>query len=222
MLSRPPSEPATDGGCHAQLRSGDPAHRAETLATEIYSNQRARLLRIAKRNSLNHEDAEESLQESIIAFIDSYDPDYGAHPLAWLTLVLKRKCWERTRRERLDQRVGQEIDSTENGPGTLLELIPDPSRGPHALAELRDEIAEVAGHLAQLKPDERRALTLIAEGYSYREITALTGWTHTKINRCLAEGRARLRKLSSTLRDAGRPPNRSHQDSTTEISSSVR
>jgi DNA-directed RNA polymerase specialized sigma24 family protein len=32
-------------------------------------------------------------------------------------------------------------------------------------------------------------------GYSYREITEMTGWTFTKVNRCSAEGRARLREL---------------------------
>ena len=30
---------------------------------------------------------------------------------------------------------------------------------------------------------------LRAEGYSYKEICAETGWTYTKVNRCLAEGR---------------------------------
>jgi DNA-directed RNA polymerase specialized sigma24 family protein len=37
-----------------------------------------------------------------------------------------------------------------------------------------------------------RALQLKAEGYSYREICQLTGWTLTKVNRCLTEGRRAL------------------------------
>ena len=48
--------------------------------------------------------------------------------------------------------------------------------------------------LAKLKPQERQALGLFALGYSYGEICDLTGWTHTKVNRCLAEGRAALRR----------------------------
>jgi DNA-directed RNA polymerase specialized sigma24 family protein len=38
---------------------------------------------------------------------------------------------------------------------------------------------------------------LQAEGYSYAEIQAITGWSYTKVNRCLAEGRARLRALGA-------------------------
>ena len=47
--------------------------------------------------------------------------------------------------------------------------------------------------LAALKADERLAIVLQAEGYSYAEIQQLCDWTYTKVNRCLAEGRARLR-----------------------------
>ena len=43
--------------------------------------------------------------------------------------------------------------------------------------------------LGRLKPQEVRCLLLRAEGYSYREICAETGWTYTKVNRCLTEGR---------------------------------
>jgi RNA polymerase sigma factor (sigma-70 family) len=169
----------------------------ESLAVEIYSDHRTHLLRIAERNSLNRDDAEESLQEAIIAFIRFYDPGRGAHPLAWLTLVLKRKCWERTRREHLDYRAGQEVEAGDDGPGSMVELIPDSTHGPEVLAELRDDFAQLAGHVAQLKRDERRALSLVAEGYSYQEIIEITGWTYTKVNRCVAEGRARLRRLAA-------------------------
>jgi RNA polymerase sigma factor (sigma-70 family) len=193
--------------------------RAEALALEIFAEHRTHLMRIAERNSLNRDDAEESLQEAIIAFIRAYDPERGAHPLAWLTLVLKRQCWERTRRERLGLRAGQEVGSTEDGPGPLLELIPDPARGPAAQAELREEVAQARESIARLKLQERRALSLLAFGYSYQEIMEITGWTYTKINRCVAEGRARLRRLSSEASEAERTPPRSHSSGTSEISS---
>ena len=57
---------------------------------------------------------------------------------------------------------------------------------------------QAAEALAQLKPQEIRALQLKAEGYSYREICQLTGWTYTKVNRCLTEGRRALaRRLAA-------------------------
>ena len=43
--------------------------------------------------------------------------------------------------------------------------------------------------MKQLKPQEIRALLLKAEGYSYKQIQEITGWTYTKVNRCLTEGR---------------------------------
>lgn len=169
--------------------------RAEALASRIYAERRAQLLRIAERNSLNPDDAEEALQEAFIAFIRAYDPDGGAHPVAWLTLVLKRECWQRTRHERLDRRMGQEADLANGELGSALELIPDPTNGPQQSALLGEHVAEVRAQLAELKPQERRALSLLALGYSYAEIGEITGWTYTKINRCIAEGRARLRQL---------------------------
>jgi DNA-directed RNA polymerase specialized sigma24 family protein len=50
--------------------------------------------------------------------------------------------------------------------------------------------------LARLKPAERRALSLLAFGYSYREIMVATGWTYTKVNRSIREGRVTLRRGS--------------------------
>jgi DNA-directed RNA polymerase specialized sigma24 family protein len=45
-----------------------------------------------------------------------------------------------------------------------------------------------------LKANERIAIVLQAEGYSYAEICEMLGWSYTKVNRCLAEGRAKLRR----------------------------
>ena len=48
-----------------------------------------------------------------------------------------------------------------------------------------------------------RALRLKAEGFSYREICAMTGWSYTKVNRLLTEGRqAFLRRVSGIERGA--------------------
>lgn len=68
---------------------------------------------------------------------------------------------------------------------------------PAERAERHEWALAKARSLHRLKPDERRALVLRGEGYSYAEICELTHWTHTKVNRCLAEGRARLRQLGA-------------------------
>jgi hypothetical protein len=52
-----------------------------------------------------------------------------------------------------------------------------------------DLVGRAAESLQRLKPQELRALWLRAQGHSYNEISALTGWSYTKVNRCLTEGR---------------------------------
>jgi DNA-directed RNA polymerase specialized sigma24 family protein len=82
----------------------------------------------------------------------------------------------------------------------LAAEVPDHPSGapcPAELAERRELVHTRARALRRLKPDERRALVLKAEGFSYAEICELNGWTYTKVNRCLAEGRARLRQLGA-------------------------
>ena len=59
--------------------------------------------------------------------------------------------------------------------------------------ERQEAIARSREALRSLKPAELRALTLLAEGYSYAEISSITGFSATKVNRCLAEGRERFR-----------------------------
>jgi DNA-directed RNA polymerase specialized sigma24 family protein len=41
----------------------------------------------------------------------------------------------------------------------------------------------------------------LALGYSYREIAERQGWTYTKVNRCVAEGRAALRRQLAVGKD---------------------
>ena len=70
------------------------------------------------------------------------------------------------------------------------------SRPPRSAPSAASASVEARHALARLKPDERRAIVLQAEGYSYAEICERSGWTYTKVNRCLAEGRAALRARS--------------------------
>lgn len=57
-----------------------------------------------------------------------------------------------------------------------------------------DEVTRAAEALQHCKRDEVSALVLRAEGRSYKEICQATGWSSTKLNRCLAEGRSRFAK----------------------------
>jgi RNA polymerase sigma factor (sigma-70 family) len=172
------------------------AERVRVLAAELFSKHRPRLLNIARANAGGPVDPEEAIQQAFCAFLAHYDPDSKAPPLAWLALTLKRECWARYEREHLERRAGQEASPDCEDPGTSIPNLVSPAPGPDHLAEHRERVAETRRRLARLKPAERRAISLKALGYSYREIGEITGFSHTKTNRCLAEGRAALRAMA--------------------------
>jgi DNA-directed RNA polymerase specialized sigma24 family protein len=155
------------------------------LAGEIYTERYAYLLRIAKRNAASAADAEEALQDAFTFFLADYDPAAGAPPLAWLTLVV----WRLRDAAHLDRRVAALPESSHEEPTGLIERRPaDPRPLPERIAE-RDE----AHHrLAALRPDQRSAIVLRAAGYTYDEIGERRGWTYTKVNRSIYEGRIAL------------------------------
>ncbi len=76
--------------------------------------------------------------------------------------------------------------------------LESPAASPVERLLLRESSHDRLRALARLKPAERRALILFGQGYSYAEIIQITGWTYTKVNRALSEGRARLRVLDSS------------------------
>ncbi len=156
------------------------------LATEIFSERRDYLMAIARRNANSEADAEEALQEAFAAFLAHFDPARGSPPLAWLTLTLKRRCWRANREARRERPFGQRPES-----GPMLEAL---ASGRAGTAKRVIEREEARRRIAALKPDERIALGLFAAGLSYKEIGERQGWTYTKVNRCITEGRAALRK----------------------------
>jgi RNA polymerase sigma factor (sigma-70 family) len=153
--------------------------------------------RTARRLSLCVDDAEDALARAIeILLTRSPVPCEGDHLVAWMQLVTRREALalRRTRERLLDGAPAVEIDA--------LELIPGDRPGPAEVIERRERAERALRALARLKPDERLALVLQGQGYSYAEICELRGWTYTKVNRCLSEGRARLRELGGGVTTA--------------------
>jgi len=167
-------------------------NQVQALAEQLYRERYDYLLRIAAKHAANREDAEEAVQFSFAAFIDKFDPASGSPLLGWLTLTVERHCWAARRRAHLDRSAGQEAAPDSAGRSFAAESIPSGDAGPEQLVEL---VEDARTRFAALKPAERRALSLIAAGFSYAEIGAMNEWTYTKTNRCAAEGRARLREL---------------------------
>lgn len=182
--------------------------RTQALAADIYHAHRRRLLAIATRNCPTIDDAEEALHDSFAIFIDRFDPDTDAPPLAWLTLTLKRRCWACYRHQQLSRQVTTSDPRRGPAPPRSTEDRASAPALPDEVAEIADAVSQMRRHLAALKPAERKALSLLALGYSYTEIAEITGWTYTKVNRCITEGRRAIRNRQTALND--RPSRQAH------------
>jgi DNA-directed RNA polymerase specialized sigma24 family protein len=152
------------------------------------------LRRQAARHAPTAHDAEDAMQDACVQFLRCYDGPPGVDALRWMQLTTKRCAWatarDRVRRQCVTLAV---TDAPDEGEAVALDDMTTPAR----ILELRDEHLARLTALSGLKPDERSALFFIAAGYSYREVAAMQGWTYTKVNRCLAEGRVVLRSFES-------------------------
>lgn len=175
------------------VRSAARTTDTQALAEQLYRTHRPQLIAVARRNCDDRGEAEEALHDAFILFIDHYDPSCGSPPLGWLILTLKRRCWATYQRRRL----GRKLTGGEQRPAATHKTPPEAvdrhHQGPQESAELGEAVAAVHAQLARLRPSERRALTLLSLGYSYREICTVTGWTYTKVRRSIYEGRLKLR-----------------------------
>lgn len=147
--------------------------------------------RTARRYSICADDAEDAYQRALEILLTKAPPIDGDALVRWMQTVTKREALAvRRQRERLlgaPRSSGE--DEVERDP---LDLIASDAPGPNDKAARRERVARSGEALQALKPQEVRALTLKAQGYSYAEIGEMTGWSYTKINRCMAEGRKRF------------------------------
>lgn len=171
-----------------------PAGARVWVLEQLLAREGEALRRVARANSANIADAEDALQDGCVAFMRFYEGgEEGA--LSWLRLVVKRFAWQigNNARRRGSLHHVVTVDPNE---WTGREVVPADSRpGTPELVERAEALERRIELLGKLKPDERGALILIGLGLSYEEIGELRGWSRTKINRCAAEGRARLREL---------------------------
>jgi RNA polymerase sigma factor (sigma-70 family) len=152
------------------------------------------LRRIARRYSLCADDAEDAFQHALeILFRDAPSED-PRELIKWTQTVVKHKALA-IRQDRERTLADPAPVTAERSRGDWVSLLPAEGDGPPERVVRREAIARSREALRALKPQELRALTLLAEGYSYVEIEQITGFSQTKINRCLAEGRERFRKL---------------------------
>jgi RNA polymerase sigma factor (sigma-70 family) len=169
--------------------------RNAQILTAVLERSQATLLHQARKHAQLPEDAEEALQAACILFIERFDARY--RPLPWLQTTVKREAWRIAKRAHRRRELGITAVPRNDRSGTtdLTDAFPDLDADPFENACRHELIRERHDAFEHLKPDERVALLLLGLGYSYTEIADSCGWTKTKVNRCIAEGRAALRAL---------------------------
>lgn len=182
--SRVPSAP------RRRPRAGQP-HRPSvgTLDHDAFDVEQALrehhalMLRRARRISLCEDDAHDAVQAASERYLRYHQRVAPETRVGWLVTVTRNEALRiRNSRVRIDGPDPDEYQLAHHGDS------------PAELAEREEDLDLAREALAGLKPQEREALMLQAEGHSYDEIADRLDWTRTKVNRNLTEGRARLRK----------------------------
>jgi RNA polymerase sigma factor (sigma-70 family) len=151
------------------------------------------LRRIARRHSTCVEDADDAFQRAAEILLTKAPVIGPGRLIAWMAVVTKHEAMAvRRGRERLLGALAPPPIAAVSG--DPLDTIASEHPGPAERVERLEHLAEGRAALGALKADQRVAILLQAHGYSYAEICEICQWTYTKVNRCLAEGRARLRE----------------------------
>ena len=141
------------------------------------------LLRVANQFSLCHDDALDAYQRALEIFLRRADRVLPETEVAWLKVVIKHEALA-IRRARSESVSGEEIDLDARTEPTARPVDEQIAGG--------ERVSRSAEALRALKPDERRALMLKAQGYSYDEIGSHLGWTYTKVYRSVCHARFQL------------------------------
>jgi RNA polymerase sigma factor (sigma-70 family) len=162
------------------------------VAVETFARNEASLRRTAQRYSLCADDADEALQRGLEILLHKAPSEDPRHLARWTQTVVKHEALA-VRAERERTLAGPAAATPVPGREDWVAMLPAEVAGPAERAERHEAIERSREALATLKPQEVRTLGLLAEGYSYREIAEITGYSSTKVNRAIAEGRERFR-----------------------------
>jgi RNA polymerase sigma factor (sigma-70 family) len=191
------------GGLASDRTSEGTADARKRATSALIDSHDAVFRRTARRYSICAEDAEDAYQRSLEILLTKAPTLESDALVRWMQVVTKRESLAvRRQRERLLS--GGHSSRDEDDDRDPLDSIASDQASPTERAASRERVARSREALRALKPQEIRALMLKAQGYSYAEIGEITGWTHTKINRCMAEGRKRFLEVFADIEQGRR------------------
>lgn len=149
----------------------------EPAALELVRRHGAQIMACARRYAATPEDAEDAYQRGLEILLTKAPSTHEDDLVPWLKTVVKHEAFAlRKQRER-------------HGVPTEQDTSAPAHTNTHEHVERLDTLQRGAEAMQRLKPQEIRCILLLAEGHSYAEICEITGFSYTKVNRCLAEGR---------------------------------
>jgi RNA polymerase sigma factor (sigma-70 family) len=140
--------------------------------------------RFARRYSLCAADAEDAYQRSLEILLTKAPTANRTELRAWLHTVIKHEALA-LRRQRERALAGSDGGELPDPRGESSPALDEEASG-------HERVHQTAEALAHLKQSELQCLLLKALGYSYDEIARRTGYSWTKVNRSLTEGRRRF------------------------------
>jgi RNA polymerase sigma factor (sigma-70 family) len=162
-----------------------------------------RLRRTARRFSVCADDAEDAYQRAMEILLTKAPVLEPERLVRWMHTVTRHEAYA-VRRQREKLLGGNGFESDDGEELDPIDLIASEAPEPDVGAERNERVSRGFEALHSLKPQEIRTLTLKAEGYSYEEIREITGFSRTKINRCMVEGRRRFLKSFSAIEEGQR------------------
>jgi RNA polymerase sigma factor (sigma-70 family) len=170
-------------------RGRPPREQVEPVALELVRRYGGDIMATARRYSASREDAEVAYQRGLEILLTKAPSTSADVLVPWLKTVVKHEAYSLHRqRERAGQATAPELLAGAASAARSAGGAGDPA-SPHEQAERLERLQIGAEALGRLKPQEIRCMLLLAEGHSYKQICEITGFSYTKVNRCLTEGR---------------------------------
>jgi RNA polymerase sigma factor (sigma-70 family) len=160
------------------VRRRPPRTEVEPVALDLIRRYGADIMATARRYSQTREDAEDAYQRGLEILLTKAPSTSEDDLVPWLKTVVKHEAFS-LRRQR--ERGGTPTDAASDEPAHAHDT--------HERVERLERLQHAAEALGRLKPHEIRCMLLLAEGHSYKQIQEITGFSYTKVNRCLSEGR---------------------------------
>ena len=162
----------------------------DARVTQLIDRAGQTLICIAQQHSLCNDDALDAYQRALEIFIGRLDSIDTETEVAWLKVVVKNEA-NAIRSERQETVNEQDIDFDAQPTATQRDTV-------EKCADL-ERVNRSLEAMKQLNPQETNALLLKARGHSYSEISTRFGWTFTRVNRYVTQGRKRFLQIYKNI-----------------------